>query len=299
MTNQFSEKEITALLPGSVLGICAPSARFDIEKFNIGVKVLESMGFSVRMSKEIYQKKRYLAGDDTLRVKVIEELFVDPQVDGIICARGGFGAMRLLELLDWNRIRENPKPFIGFSDATALLSVMIKNTGQAVIHGPTVLSLAKANQETKDSFLETVQGECKKIDIVQGLTLVGGKCHGVLMGGNIATLSHLVGTFYQPAFSGAVVFLEDVGEPAYKIDRMLTQMKMAGLFDGLAGVITGSFENCAQPEYINEIIIDIFKNDQVPVLTGLESGHGSTNLSLYMGIPVELDADAQKLSWIK
>jgi len=291
-------KRIKFLKPGDRLGICAPSARFDKDKLKQGIQVLENLGFKVIVPEEIFQKKRYLAGEDLLRAEVINRLFSDPDIDGIICARGGFGAMRVLEYINWSTVRQHPKPFIGFSDNCAILLSIIRETGNPVIHGPNVVSFASAPKKTIDSFYHTLTGSFDKIEVIQGTIIRSGKCAGILKGGNIATVSHLLGTRYQPDFENAILFLEDIGEPAYKIDRMLTQMKMAGLFEGIRGVITGSFENCDNDAYIEEILFEIFKQNHVPVLSGLDSGHGKINLSLCMGLEIEMDTKTSSICWV-
>lgn len=285
------------LKPGDVLGVCAPSARFDTDKFDRGLKVLRDLGFGIRIARDIFEKKRYLAGEDLVRADRINDFFSDPSIDGIICARGGFGAMRVLDHLNWPVIRQNPKPFIGFSDNTAILISIIGQTGNPVIHGPTVVSLATAVKETIDAFHQTVTGACDGIHVTDKRVIIPGKGRGGLKGGNLATLSHLLGTRFQPVFKDSILFLEDIGEPAYKIDRMLTQMKIAGLFDGIQGVLTGSFENCQNSEYLDEILFEIFEGYGVPVLSGLASGHGRVNLSLYMGTGVSMDTSSESILW--
>ncbi|MBU8911054.1 MAG: LD-carboxypeptidase [Desulfobacterales bacterium] len=283
---------------GSVLGLCAPSAHFDTEKLNMGIHVLKNLGFEIKVPEEIFKKKRYLAGNDMVRANVINQLFSDPDIDGIICARGGFGAMRILEHLNWNIIKQNPKPFIGFSDNTAILLSIIDKTGGLVIHGPNVVSFASASQQTIDSFYNTLMGSFDKIEVINGQVIKSGKCTGVLKGGNIATISHLLGTRFQPDFKNSVLFLEDIGEPAYKIDRMLTQMKMAGLFNAIKGVITGIFKNCDNDDYIEEILSEIFEEYNIPVLSGFDSGHGKVNLSLRMGVDIKMDTKPAVIQWI-
>lgn len=285
------------LKPGDTLGVCAPSARFDTEKFNMGIQVLKNLGFEVIVPEGVFGEKRYLAGDDVLRAHVVNQLFSDPKIDGIICARGGFGAMRILDHLDWGLIRRHPKPFVGYSDITAILLSIIKQTGNRVIHGPNVVSLADAPEETLESFYKTLTGSHDKIEATSGHILKPGKCNGMLTGGNISTISHLMGTRFQPDFKDTVLFLEDIGEPAYKIDRMLTQMKMTGIFEGIRGVITGAFENCDNDEYIEEIVYEIFDDFHVPVLSGLDSGHGKINLSLCMGTDIEMDTKTMNIHW--
>ena len=146
-------KRPTPLSPGNSLGVCAPSARFDTEKLNLGIQVLKNLGFKVKVPVEIFKKKRYLAGDDMVRANVINSLFLDPEIDGIICARGGYGAIRILDHLNWDIIKQNPKPFIGFSDNTAILLAIIEKTGNGVIHGPNVVSFAQAQKKDHGYFL--------------------------------------------------------------------------------------------------------------------------------------------------
>ncbi|MCF8093365.1 MAG: LD-carboxypeptidase [Desulfotignum sp.] len=287
------------LVKGDLMGVAAPCARFDQSRLNQGIACLKQLGFAVRIPEQIYEKKRYLAGDDLCRAAVINQLAADPDVKGIICARGGFGAMRMLTHLDWDLIRIHPKLFVGFSDATALLTAVMQQAGISVIHGPNLVSLAAPDAPTLDTFFAAVTGTLTGVTADDGICLKPGLAKGVLAGGNLATLAHLVGTRFAPDFSGTVLFLEDVGEPAYKIDRMLSQMKMAGLFTHVSGVVTGEFCQCDQKQYLPEIFEDIFAEYNIPVLMGLASGHGRTNLSLAMGRQVLLDADAGRVQWQK
>jgi muramoyltetrapeptide carboxypeptidase len=288
-------KKFYPLKKGDTIGVAAPSARFDDKRLNQGVECLKRLGFQVHVPRAIFGEKRYLAGDDASRAAVVNELFADPGIKGIIAARGGFGAMRMLEFLDWELIQKNPKLFMGFSDATALLMALIQQTQLAGVHGPNLVSLADADPKTISSFFQAITGLPRDISIPRGLCLEPGQSMGKLMGGNMATLAHLIGTPFQPDFKESVLFLEDVGEPAYKIDRMLSQIKMAGLFEGVKGVVTGSFANCETPEYIPQILSEIF--DGIPLLMGLAAGHGDLNLSLAMGLDVVLDTSSALLKW--
>jgi muramoyltetrapeptide carboxypeptidase len=297
--NHDSKQEAVIFLkPGDTLGVCAPSGSFDMEKFNQGIEVLTTLGFQVKIPREIFQRKRYLAGDDMERAKVVNRLFSDLGIQGILCARGGYGALRILNHLDWDLIRKNPKPFMGYSDITAILTAILSETGMPVFHGPHVVSLATADAKTLASFVDALSGSSKTIEIPDGKAIREGIGMGILKGGNLATLCHLLGTRFQPDFAEAVFFFEDIGEPAYKIDRMLTQMKLAGLFDKIHGVITGSFENCDNGEYIEEIVGECFHEYQVPVLFGLDAGHGKTNLSLSFGRMIKMDTMARKIQWV-
>jgi len=284
---------------GDLMGVAAPCARFDHTLLLQGAACLKQLGFQVRIPEEIYEKKRYLAGEDLCRAAVINQLAADPDVKGIICARGGFGAMRMLPHLDWELIRNRPKLFVGFSDATALLTSVMQQAGLSVVHGPNLVSLAAPDPPTLNAFFAAVTGTLTAVTADEGISLKPGQAKGVLAGGNLATLVHLVGTRFAPDFSGTVLFLEDVGEPAYKIDRMLSHLKMAGMFTHVTGLVTGTFNKCEQKEYLPGILDDIFSEYNIPVLMGLASGHGRTNLSLVMGQPVLLDADAKLVQWQK
>lgn len=287
---------LSKLSKGDTIGVAAPSARFDRTRLDMGIATLESLGFKVHVPGEIFRAQRYLAGDDTYRARVLHDLFIDPDIQGIISARGGFGAMRVLPLLNWELIKAHPKCVVGFSDATALLTALVHRSGRAVVHGPNLVSLADPAPQTLAAFHRAVTGETIRIQPENGACLRPGIARGVLKGGNMATLAHLVGTRFQPDFTNTVLFLEDVGEPAYKIDRMLSQMKMAGMFHNVSGVVTGSFENCANPEYIPEILLDIFEAPDLPILTGLDCGHGPVNLSVVIGAEAYLDSEKGELT---
>ena len=284
---------------GETIGICASSGKFDAQTLEKGINILKSLGFKVFVPKNIFKQQKYLAGDDGLRAGVINRLFSDPDIKAIICARGGYGALRVLSRLDWNIIKQNPKPFIGYSDITALLTALINETGMSVIHGPNVVSLASADKDTLNSFFQVLTGEQTYLSVPEGRVIKSGTAEGLLTGGNLATLSHLMGTRFQANFKNVILFLEDIGEPLYKIDRMLTQMKLAGLFDNIRGLIIGSFQNCADYADIEELVEEIFDDYQIPVLSGLSAGHGKSNLSLVFGEMVRLDTMDMSIEWVR
>ena len=277
--------------------MAAPSARFNVSEFQAGVSCLEEMGYKVHIPKEIFGEFRYLAGSDRQRADVINALFTDPGIKGVIAARGGFGAMRLLSLLDWQTIGRSRTLFMGFSDATALICALRSHAGICALHGPNLTSLGKAEPRTLESFRQMVSGDFTRRLLPREQVIRKGVGQGPLAGGNLATLVHLLGTPFQPDLAGTVLFIEDVGEPAYKIDRMLSQMKMAGMLDLIQGVVTGDFEDCREKEYIPQIMDEIFSDLKVPVCMGLEAGHGRVNLALPMGVGVTLDADTPCLQW--
>lgn len=294
-------KQFKPVAPGKKIGICAPSARFNSKKLASGIKQLESLGFILHVPEDIFDKKRYLAGQDKKRAQVVNQLFSDPDISAIICARGGFGALRMLEFIEFDMIRANPKPFIGFSDITALHLAILDRAGMPVIHGPNVVSLDHGDESTLNSlksFLTSPSApgylECERLigTKVQGHTITG-----KLKGGNISTISHMLGTPFAPDFHDSILFLEEINEPAYKIDRMLTQMRLADCFKNVKAVVTGSFETCDFPEYIDDILAELSSDLQIPVLTGACCGHGRVNLSLPMGIQISMDLDGMRVVW--
>jgi muramoyltetrapeptide carboxypeptidase len=286
------------LKPGAKIGIAAPAGPFDSQTFLRGTRILEAKGFEVYVPQGLLEANGYLAGSDEHRAGFVNQLFADKSVDAIVCARGGYGSLRILHLLDYDAVAKNPKIFIGFSDITALLTVLCDRCGLVTFHGPVLTSLADADEITKVSLFQTVSSDTKlEIEVSEGITLSSGAGSGILCGGNLNTLCHLVGTPFAPSFAGKILFLEDRAEAPYRIDRMLTQMKLADCFKGLAGIVLGSFEDCGPADEIFKIINEIFSDYHVPILAGMNAGHGNPNLTLPMGIEATLDADRRMLSY--
>ncbi len=291
--NSKNEKKILiprSLSHGDTIGIAAPAGAFEKEKFYQGIAVLEGMGFQVFVPDYLFEKKGYLAGDDAHRANLLNRLFADNQIKAILCARGGFGSLRILSLLDFEIIRNNPKIFVGFSDITAILSVLYEKCGLVTFHGPVLTTLGTGDQKTKDALFSALSSGIKSdIRPEKGVIIQEGIASGILSGGNLATLCHLLGTQFQSDLRGHILLLEDISEPAYKIDRMLTQMKIAGCFDQVAGVVLGSFEDCGDMNDIFRIVKNIFRSCQIPVLAGFDIGHGKCNITLPLGIEAILD----------
>jgi muramoyltetrapeptide carboxypeptidase len=284
------------LKPGDTIGIVAPAGPFDPEKFMKGKTVLESMGFQTFFDEGIFQKHGFLAGTDTQRANQVNRLFAEPAVQAIACARGGYGSMRILSFLDFETIQQHPKIFLGFSDISALLSVLYDQCGLVSFHGPVVTTLAKATKKTimtmKTALTSDVPLELTPED---GEVIKSGECSGLMAGGNLTTLCHLVGTSFAPNLKGKILLLEDVGEMPYRIDRMLTQMKLAGCFNGIVGLILGAFKECGHLNEIGEIFENIFEDADIPILAGFDMGHGEHNLTIPMGLSATLDTDRQRL----
>jgi muramoyltetrapeptide carboxypeptidase len=281
---------------GDTIGIVAPAGPFDQETFFRGVRIVEDMGFKISIPPEIFEKDRYLAGSDKHRVQYVNQFFADPSIDAIICARGGYGSMRILPRLDFDTIKSNPKVFIGFSDITILLSVLFTRCNLVTFHGPVITSLVNASEETKSSLYRNVTSDSNlEIKLSGGRTVKSGAAVGVVCGGNLTMLCHLVGTPFAPDFENKILFLEDRAEAPYRIDRMLIHMKLAGCFKGILGIILGAFEECGPIEDVIKIFSDLFEDFPIPILAGLDAGHGEHNLTIPLGIEVTLDADRHSL----
>jgi len=278
------------LKPGDTVGICAPSGSFDPVRFEAGLSKIRGMGFNIYLPPGLDASKSYLAGTDIHRATIVNDLFKNQEIKAILCARGGFGALRILPYLDYDLLNAWPKFFVGFSDITALLSAGVNQCSFPMIHGPVVTSLALAPEATIDSLFQILTGPVFEMVLPNGKALRNGRAVGTLAGGNLATLVSMAGTRFQPVFNDCILFLEDTGEPAYKIDRMLTQLALSGTLSGVKGVVLGTFDRCGDQSIINGIVAERF-NDPVPILTGFDAGHGPVNLSFPLGVRVTLDAD--------
>jgi muramoyltetrapeptide carboxypeptidase len=286
------------LIAGDTIGVIAPASPFEHEKFYRGLSVLESMGYSVKVAKDLFLRQGYLAGSDAHRAGMLHRFFSDRDVKAIICARGGYGSMRILKHLDYKRIGANPKILVGFSDISALLAAIQIKCGMVTFHGPVVTTFGEIDQESKAAFTAALSTD-RAVELVSEnkITIKSGNAVGTVLAGNLTTLCHLIGTPFEPDFAGRILVLEDRGEAPYRIDRMLSQMKLAGCFKDIAGLALGTFEKCGDEESIYRIFEEIFADDDVPVLAGLGIGHRARNLTIPLGIDATLDADRRRLKF--
>jgi muramoyltetrapeptide carboxypeptidase len=284
--------------PGSVIGIAAPAGAFTLATFNRGVEVLRAMDFEVVVSDDLFATNGYLAGTDAHRADVLNRLFADPGIDAVMCARGGYGSLRILPLLDYARMAAQPKVFVGFSDITALLTAVSSRCGLITFHGPVVTTLADASEKTVEGLWEAVASDRPVTVRSEGaMALRTGSASGPACGGNLNTLCHLLGTPFAPRFRNRIVFLEDRGEAPYRVDRMLVHLRTAGCFDGIKGLVLGSFDDCGTPAEIQKIVTDVFQGAQFPILAGVEAGHTEPNLTLPLGVRAVLDAGRRTLEF--
>jgi len=280
---------LTHLSPGARIGVFAPSGRFDPERLEKGIELVESWGFEVVRSPGLHAAHRYLAGTDQERLEGATWALTDPGLDACWMARGGYGLTRLLDRIPWEEVV--PRPVIGFSDGTALLTALHGARGLPSIHGPVLHSVADGTDEASQAHLKALLMG----DPVQGLNgeiLLEGHAHqasasGPLVGGNLCMLTALCGTRWQLNAKGCILLLEDVAEPPYRVDRMLQHLHMSGVFEGVEGVAIGDLMGCSPPSDADWSVADLLRDQLsplgIPVLTGLGVGHGDTNLAFVHG----------------
>lgn len=280
------------LRPGDTIGIAAPASPFDQQAFDRGVGVLESMGYLVKIPENLFMKRGYIAGSDSDRASQLMKLFEDESVRAVFCARGGFGSMKLLPLLDFEAICAQPKILMGFSDITALLVAIYNRCGMVTFHGPLVTTLKKDSKKTCTALIDAVgSNQPLALKARKAVVLNPGRASGRLVGGNLTCLCHLVGTPYEPRFEGHILFLEDRGEAPYRIDRMLTQLSLGAHLDRVTGVVLGSFQDCGPFEDVYAIVKEAFRHTGVPILAGFDLGHGTDNLTVPVGLEGVLDTE--------
>ncbi len=285
------------LQKGDVIGLIAPSSPLNPGDLEKGIHFLEQQGFKIKLGKHINDADRFLAGKDEDRAKDIMDFFKDKEVKAIIAIRGGQGSQRLLPLLDYEIIAANPKIVVGFSDTTALQLGLLKKTGLITYTGFTLTVLR--NDLVEKTLVDCLSG--KSFQIEEGTTVHSGIAEGPLVGGNLMILTNLMGTPYQPDFKGCILLIEDVGIEPYNVDGMISQLDLAGVFDQVAGVIFGQFENCVNrnPDHtdtVEDVINEWSNRIKVPCIKDFPYGHGKKNSVLPIGANVLLDATKAKLT---
>jgi muramoyltetrapeptide carboxypeptidase len=243
----------------------------------------------------VLERRRYCAGEPALRLADLERMLRDPEVGAVVCARGGYGTTHLLPLLDPGLVLEHPKLLVGYSDVSPLLGMLVDRCGVVAIHGPMVATdLAKgltARATERFSALLAAPTSTWREPVTE--VVASGTATGRLVGGCLSSLVALLGTPYAIETDGAVLFLEDVAEPPYRIDRMLTHFRLAGKLERVAAVILGSFADCRGPDGEDgaaEVFREFFADANFPVVAGFPAGHLSENLPLALGLPVHVDA---------
>lgn len=291
-----------ALQDGDCIGILAPASPTVPEEVEKAGEAVERLGFRVKLASGCYARHGYLAGPDSLRADDLNAMFADPEVQGIICLRGGYGTPRIVDKLDFALIRSHPKVFVGYSDITVLHIAFNQICGMATFHGPMGASdLSKEfDAFSRESLLRAIT--CPEpVGLIQNpagvamQTLVPGEASGVIVGGNLSLIAATMGTPYEIDTCGKLLFLEDVGEEPYSVDRMLTQLALAGKFSDAAGIILGDWSDCdpKDPEKsltLMQVFEEIIRPSGKPTLLNLKAGHCAPRITLPFGIPATLDA---------
>lgn len=286
-----------------VIGIISPASAVEsVEKIEKGVKYLEKLGYRVEVGKNVGKNLGYLAGKDEERLEDLHDMFRNKNINAVICVRGGYGTGRLLNKIDFNLIKKNPKIFVGYSDITTLQMSFLQKAKLVTFAGPMVAVdfwEDEVDSFTEENFWRIITSN-KKIGKLQNpnaekfFTLVKGQASGELMGGNLALVTSIMGSEYLPPFKGKILLLEDVDEKPYRIDRMFNQLRLAKAFKQIKGVILGRFVDCYEdinPTLsLNEVIADYFNKMKIPVIYNFKHGHIKQNITIPWGLKCNLNS---------
>lgn len=303
---QFASNPVSIPPPqlkkGDLVALMAPAgAIFNDDTVSKATAALVGMGFRVKVGETATKVYGYLAGDDEFRAREFMNFISDKEVKAIVALRGGWGCARMLKYIDLTLIPDNPKVICGFSDITTLLLAIYKQTGLVTFHGPVGNSTWEG--PTTENFLNVVQRN--KVPLVMGnpetKMIASGTASGVLLGGNLSIICSLIGSPYLPDFTGSILFMEETEEEPYRIDRMLTQMEMAGILDQVNGVVIGTCAKCEPEEpaksfTLDEVFDQHFGSRKYPVIKNFAIGHIKDKFTLPVGIPAELNADKGTLT---
>ncbi|HPN39429.1 MAG TPA: LD-carboxypeptidase [Melioribacteraceae bacterium] len=317
MNNMFSfntpNNKIKPIKPkrlnkGDLIGLAAPASFIEEKELNEAITQMEKLGFRTKYNEKILSKYGYLGGTDKERAEDLASLFGDKEIKGIICVRGGYGTPRLSTVLDYNIIKHNPKVLCGYSDITSLIYSIYSQTGLIGFHGPVATStyndfslnyfIKTLIEPQKTLVLNSAQDENPEDTDFNRYTINDGICEGIIAGGNLSLVVTHIGTKYDIDLKGKILFLEEINEEPYRIDRMLTQMINAGKFEGISGIALGVFKGCEKKKRdasfedsltLKEVLIDRLKSLNVPTIYGLSFGHIKNKFTLPIGIKAKLD----------
>lgn len=293
-----------ALKKGDTIGLIAPSSPVrssnGVEK---SIELLEDQGFKVVVGESCYKRYGYLSGTDDIRASDINRMFKDNNVDAVFCLKGGYGTPRILDKIEYSIVRENPKLFIGYSDITAIHIAFNQKCDLITIHGPMAASdmLEDFDNFSKESYFKAITST-KPLEILNNpegfdiKTLVAGKAKGRIVGGNLSLITATIGTPYEIDTKGKILFLEDIDEYTYSIDRMLNQLRLSGKFEDCEGIILGDFKDCV-PQYedysltLIEVFKDIIEPANKPTIYNFMAGHCTTKITIPLGVEAVLDAE--------
>jgi muramoyltetrapeptide carboxypeptidase len=309
-----------ALKRGDTIGVVAPAGPVDRERIDRAFDRIRRRGFRIKTYGDIYRRTGYLSGDDETRADELMGAFADPETAAVWCARGGYGVVRILDKLDFDIIRRNAKIFVGFSDITILHLAIQQRAGLITFHGPNLQDgfgkpddMSAANEAAlwralMGSATATAGGgyafDVSQVEPLELQSIVPGAAVGSLTGGNLAVICGLMGTPFEVETSGRILFLEDVSERIYRIDRYLSQLMLAGKLQSAAGILLGTFsyEEHDPPEsheVVAGLLREYFRRLKVPVLAAFPAGHAEYNLTLPMGARAALDADGRRLTMLE
>lgn len=294
------------LKTGDRVALIAPSGPVPVDRLEQAEAAVKIMGLEPVLFESVRSKHGYLAGSDRLRADDLTRAFADDSIAGVICARGGYGAQKLHKLIDWDIVKKNPKVFLGYSDVTYLHIMMNQYCGFKTYHAPMPSTeWYKGLDEYTEKWLKLALfggewGELTNCDKETRFTITGGKGRGTLVGGNLSLVASAVGTPYELKGKDSIIFLEDINEPPYSVDRMLTQMVAGGSFEGCKGVVLGYYTECAAKDpsrslTLMQIFEEILEPLRIPVMGGVTCGHDLPTLSLPLGAEAVLDADEKTL----
>ena len=284
------------LAKGDVIAVCAPAGPVDAGRLDRGIARLSAAGFVPEIADGVLAAEGYLAGGDAHRARQVEWALTLPEARAVMAARGGYGTTRILPLIDWKKAVRRRKLIVGFSDLTAVLSYLSTRLGFPCLHGPMAAAdlALRFDPGALDAFARLAAGEVsprepwgRPMERIRG-----GAAEGVLAGGCLSVITALLGTPYEPDFRGALLFLEDVGEPAYRLDRMLTQWVQSGRLSKIAGILVGTTAPARgeSEEGIRRVFHDAGKRLSVPVRYGFPAGHDGKNIALPFGVRARIDA---------
>lgn len=293
---------------GDTIGIAASASPigaspFDKNEFFKGVENLKEMGFQVFYRDDIFNRERYLAGSDKRRAEELEELIENPRIKAVLFARGGYGMMRILPWLHKKTFKSQPKIVLGYSDITTFLNYLHQQYGWVTFYGPVVAKDLSSNfdEQTKKYLFEalTLSEPLGPFHFSETLKLQGGKCEGVLVGGCLSLVVSSLSTPFEINTDDKILFLEDINEKPYAVDRMLTQLLLASKFKKVKGILLGSFSNGGEPLHFQEAVGDVLQDFVGPILFNFPAGHSPTKVTLPLGIKARLDADKRELVYLE
>ncbi|MGW8158161.1 MAG: S66 peptidase family protein [Desulfoprunum sp.] len=298
-----------ALKRGDVIQVVAPAGRpQSIEPFRSGLAVLDQMGFIVRYPERLWPGSGFLADSDAARAEELNRAFADDRSAAIFAVRGGYGSLRMLGGIDLDLVRAHPKLLVGFSDITLIHNHLLASLGLIGLHGPVLTTLAASPPNAIERLYHCLTGAWRNTFTFPSLEILrgGANVEGILAGGNLTSLTSLLGTRFDFSWQGLVVVLEDVNEPLYRLDRMLTQLAIAGKFDEAAAILLGDFSpgdtrhsetGPVDQEWLWQRVLDLTASSGIPVWAGLPSGHRPENLTLPIGARVVVNSSRRCLAF--